>query len=409
MKKLLFLCLCVGLLALPACDSFVDDYEPPIDTIGNDLLNDAAQVQFQINGVLDMWAETVDDLTVLSDGLSDAFFFDSNVPNATFPTYRDTDNGDFTLDNNSVDGVASALGEYRLLADTLLTRIEIIDGLGPDEGGFTDETQDVRQEALYVANLHGGIARYFLGAYFSLNPGEESAAQPGGAINRSPLIPQSQLYADAVAKMQAALEFAPSDYDRRVANSLIARVHLFNGDFAAAQQAASQGMMEGDDPFQALYSIQDANSWYFAAGRGRNQFVADFRFADDGDPRSPVEGLEGSNGTTYYRQIEYPDQDSPLTFMSWQENALMRAELAVRNNDPGTALPLVNAVRAAAELEALDSVNMDVIIAERDQELFAQGIRLIDQRRFDIFHLPSGTWRYLPITERERNDNPNID
>ncbi|HMB92298.1 MAG TPA: RagB/SusD family nutrient uptake outer membrane protein [Rhodothermales bacterium] len=409
MKKLLYLCLFLGLLALPACDGFVEGNEPPIDTIGNDLLNDANQVQFQINGVLDMWAETVDDLTVLSDGLSDAFFFDQDVPNATFPTYRDTDNGNFTLDNNSVDGVASSLGEYRLLADTLLTRIEVIDGLGPDDGGFTDETQDVRQLALYVANLHGGIARYFLGAYFSLNAGDDAAAQPGGAINRSALIPQGQLFADAVAKMQAALEFAPSDYERRVANSLIARVHLFNGDYAAAQQAAQAGMMEGDDPFQALYSIQDANSWWGSAGRGRNQFVADFRFADDGDDRSPVEPLEGNSGTTYYRQILYPEQGSPLTFMSWQENALMLAELAVRNNNAGTALPLVNAVRAAAGLDALGSVNMDAIIAERDQELFAQGTRLIDQRRFDIFHLPAGTWRYLPITERERNDNPNID
>ncbi|NBC18269.1 MAG: hypothetical protein GVY18_13240 [Bacteroidetes bacterium] len=408
MRKLLALCVVAALVVLPACDSFVDDTDDLIDTIQDDALNDAEQVPFMINGVQDMFAESLDDLTVLSDGLSDAFIFDQDVPNATFPTYRDTDNGDFTLDNNSVDGVAQSLGEYRLLADTLLTRIENIDQLGPDEGGFDEDTQALRQQALYVANLHGGIARYMLGTYFSLNAGPSAQAQPGGAINRSPLIPQSQLYSDALAKMQTALESAPGDYERRVTNSLIARVHLFSGDFGSAQQAAQQGLQPGDDPYQALYSIQDANSWHFAAGRGRNQFVADPRFSED-DPRTPVEPLEGNSGAIYYRQTVYTAQDSPINFMDWQENTLMLAELAMRNGDDGTALDLVNQVREDAGVDALDSVDMQTIIDERDKVLFARGLRLVDQRRFDLWHLPQGTWRFLPITERERNDNPNID
>lgn len=267
MKRLLLLCLLVGLVALPACDSFVEDVDPPIDTIGNDLLNDASQVPFLIAGVQDMFAETLDDLTILSDGLSDAFFFDQDVPNATFPTYRDTDNADFTLDNNSVDGVITSLGEYRLLADTLLTRIEIISGLSAEEGGFDEDTQDLRSEALYTAYLHGGVSRYMLGTYFSLNPGPPGQAQAGGAINRSALIPQSELYAQAISRMTTALDFATSDYQRKAANSLIARVHLFAGNYQLAQQFAQQGLVEGDEPFQALYSIQDANNWYFAASR----------------------------------------------------------------------------------------------------------------------------------------------
>ena len=46
--------------------------------------------------------------------------------------------------------------------------------------------------------------------------------------------------------------------------------------------------------------------------------------------------------------------------------------------------------------------------AEREVELFATGARLVDQRRFDLgFDIP-GPWRYLPITENERNQNPNL-
>ena len=87
----------------------------------------------------------------------------------------------------------------------------------------------------------------------------------------------------------------------------------------------------------------------------------------------------------------------------------MLAELAIRDGDTGAALPLVNSVRAAAGVDALDAVDgLQTIIDERDKQLFAQGIRLVDQRRFNIWHLGGDTWRFLPITESERNDNPNL-
>jgi len=83
--------------------------------------------------------------------------------------------------------------------------------------------------------------------------------------------------------------------------------------------------------------------------------------------------------------------------------------LALRlNNDAQAALALVNEVRASHNLAALSEVNLDVIYEERDKELFVQGQRLIDQRRFNRWHLPAGTWKYLEITERERLSNPNL-
>jgi hypothetical protein len=51
---------------------------------------------------------------------------------------------------------------------------------------------------------------------------------------------------------------------------------------------------------------------------------------------------------------------------------------------------------------------MDDLIEEREREFFTQGLRLIDQRRFDIFHLPAGRFQYLPITQSERNQNENL-
>lgn len=87
----------------------------------------------------------------------------------------------------------------------------------------------------------------------------------------------------------------------------------------------------------------------------------------------------------------------------------MLAELALRlDNDATRALTLVNEVRASRNLSPLSAVDLDVIYVERDKELFVQGQRLMDQRRFNRWHLPAGTWKYLEITERERLSNPNL-
>lgn len=396
----------MGLLILSACDSFVENIEDPIDSISEEQLQDASQLPFVITGVEAMFAETYDDATILAGGLSDELFFDQNVQNATFPTYRDIDRGEITLDNNSVDDVMQDLGEYRLLADDLLnTLLPAVEALPADGGGFGEDDADLRNAAYFTGHLHGGIARYFYAAYFGLS--EESG---GGVIDRSEFIPSAQMYDLALEELNSALEFGDAAQDR-VVRTIMARINLIEGDFAQAQTNAEQGMQEGDDPFEALFSTQDANNWYFAAGRGRTQYVVDDRFATiaEGDPRVVVETAPGAEGTgPFFRQAVYTEQGSSIPFVSWQENSLMLAELAARAGDSGAALQGVNAVRASHTLEPLGSANLDAIIAERERELFVRGIRLLDQRRLGDWHLPGGTWRFLPITERERNDNPNL-
>ncbi|HRK74956.1 MAG TPA: hypothetical protein PLL64_11825, partial [Rhodothermales bacterium] len=90
-------------------------------------------------------------------------------------------------------------------------------------------------------------------------------------------------------------------------------------------------------------------------------------------------------------------------------------EVAVREGDGATALSLVNEVRTTGRtIPALaENPKLDTILVEREKELFCQGVRLIDQRRTGKWHLgntPAGTptWQYMPITERERNANPNL-
>jgi hypothetical protein len=149
---------------------------------------------------------------------------------------------------------------------------------------------------------------------------------------------------------------------------------------------------------------------------GRPQYVADARFLayTTADPKeksrialSPITGNDAAK-TIFQRQAKYATESTPIDFMSWQENSLMLAELDVRDNNAAAGLPRVNAVRASHQLDPLATIDLDGIYVERDKELFVTGVRLLDQRRFNKFHLPAGKWQFLPITDDERNNNPNF-
>jgi hypothetical protein len=103
--------------------------------------------------------------------------------------------------------------------------------------------------------------------------------------------------------------------------------------------------------------------------------------------------------------------------MDWQENNLMRAELAVRGASSDNALTLINAVRTSQGVSALPAGTVITlsdpktatsysIFEERDKALWIRGLRLPDQRRFNKWHLAPGTWQYMPISLNEKMRNP---
>ncbi len=402
MRNLLSTLLTVVLLAtlVAACDSFVEDVDLPIDSIDDDQLTTEGQVPFLIAGVETRFATTHDRLAAYSDGLSDQFIFDQRVPNATFPSFREIDEGDITFANNSVDGVYNDLGEVRFFADNLLERIAEIE--------FSDA--ELKRQAEFTGHFFGGVARYFYATYIALTPRDG-----GGVINAGPFIPAPQMYDLALEKLNAALGVG-TEAQRRAVNTLIARIHLYKGEFDAARTAALNGLQEGDAPFQSRHSVESVNEYWIAAGPGRTQWVCDFRYKAlvDADPaeavRVPLTAITGNDSppTTFYRQGKYNDRDTPLDFLTWQEGALIVAEVDLRGGDAAGALGRVNQVRASHGLPALAALDMDTLAFEREKEFFASGMRLADQRRFDRWHLGPNTWQFLPITQSERNQNENL-
>ncbi len=407
MRTLFFSLTTILLVAvlLVGCDSFVEDVDLPIDSIEDAQLNDESQVPFVLNGIRTRFATTHDQLSLFADGLSDQFIFDQRVPNATFPSYREMDEGDIQFANNSLDGAYNDLGELRFFSDNLIARL----------GGITFEDAALQREAQFVGTFYGGVARYFFATYIGLTQREGGGVISDDPDNPGPFIPAAEMYSLALEKLNTAIGFA-GEYEVRVVNTLIARIHLYQGNFSAARAAAQNGLRDGDDPFTSRHSVESTNLYWSQAGPGRNQWVADFKYNDivTADPaeavRVPLTAISGNDDppTTFYRQAKYVDRSTPLPFATWQENELMLAELDLRDGSTAAALPRVNAVRASYGLDALASIDLDGLVFEREKELFAQGMRLADQRRFDLWHLGPNTWWYLPITQGERNQNDNF-
>ncbi len=397
MKKIILLLGLFAFIILSSCTDFVNNIDKPVQVVDDKNLN-ASDMTFLAKGIQFRFSETATELLMCAEGLSDEFIFDTDVPNATFPQYQEIDNAQILTDNNSVRSIFNNLGELRFYADDIVNKV----------GQYTTLSDAVKKNALFTGYFYGGIARYYYATYFGRN-----LTQGGATIDKSPFIPSAQMYALALEKFKAALDWAPNDATKRIVNTHIARTYLFMGDFPNAAQYAVNGMSQGDANFDALYSLEFANLFYIFAGRYRAQFVMDFRFKDyiDANPQEAsrviIEPVEGNSGKIFYMQAKMLIDNDPVVVATWQENTLMLAELALRGQATGDALALVNQVRASHNIDPLGAVDLDVIYVERDKELNCMGLRLPDQRRYNRFHLP-GRWEYFPLTIDEINTNPNL-
>jgi len=387
------------LLTGAGCEKWVNNIDPIIGQVEDEALNDESQIPILINGVKGQFASTIDLVFLAADLLSDELGYDARLPGATYSTYPQIDEGIIVLDNYTVNAAYVNLGELRFYADDLVRRA----------GEISFAKEDAKNEALLWGNFFGGVARYFYAAYFGLNPNEG-----GGVIDGGPFIPSAEMYNLALQKFEAALPYANA-YMKRVIHSLMARIYLFTEDYMNARTHAEQGLQEGDPPFQSLHNLESPNEYWRNAGHGRTQlyvstWLLDYVKEDPAEAaRIPVfPQTTKDKADTFYIQEKYATESDPIPLITWQENSLILAELDLRDGNSASALAYVNAVRASHGLAALSDLDMNGLIAERNKELFVTGIRLIDQRRFNQWHLDENAWHFLPIPESERNANPNL-
>lgn len=408
--------------ALFACDEYVNDYQEPNDSIGDDAFVTAGDAQFLITGVEGLFAGALDQATSLSGGMSDELGFTRDIQGASFVTFDELNRAStlpplpVNIDNNSVTGFYLDLHRFRKHTELLIdkTNNSIV---------FEEGEEAIRDKALFTGNFYSAVAKYMLGAYFGLE-----IDQPGNVIDAGPFLTRDDLYNQALTDLTSAEAYA-NEAQLRMINTFRARIYMLQGNSGMAASAAAAGMTQGDSPLLALYNLANVNDWHFDSGNGRIQWYADGRFGDylEMDPnesaRIPMIQVPGTatdsldNPLNFYNiQQKYPAEESPIRFLGWQENELILAEIEIEGG--GNGLTNINNVRANYGLSSLDDQYitdnhngnaMELLMTERDKEFFGEGMRLLDQRRWGTWHLPLETsWLFMPIPLDERNANPNL-
>jgi len=215
----IYLLIFTSIFVFSSCKDYVSNVDPLISQVKDEDLTTPSQLPFLIKGVKTRFANATERLYVIADGLSDEFFFSQNVPNATFPTFRDIDKGIISLDNNSVRGPYTAMGQYRFLADNLVERV----------GKMTIGDASLKNDALFTGYFYGGYARFQYATYMGL-----TETQGGSPIDGGPFIASAKMYDLAIGKFKEALKYTTNPATIRMVNSVIARSYLFKEDFANA-------------------------------------------------------------------------------------------------------------------------------------------------------------------------------
>ena len=434
------------LLIFTGCESFVENTSSSISYVTDEEINDPANIPFLINGVLNDYSSAHTYVSLWADLLSDALVNDGKVQGSTDVRGEYLDNGSYDPTVGTYAPPYQAIAKVWRSANSLKSRLDLMDG---------DESSE--KLGYYTAYLYQALPCYLLGTYYGNGP---NYPDDGGAtLNESAFLPSGDLYSMAIAYFDSAIVYA-DEHQEKIIHSLLGRQYLYEGNYSAAAQHASLGLQQSDESFNALPGEEDPwpNWYWYEAGSNRTRYTLASRFkrllgedfedtngngvwdstetftdcaiigADVGqgngmydgpiEPeeivRIPLSVAAMTPGQSYsrYFQMKYPFANSPVSIIDWKETHLILAELALRGESVNvTAIDAINAVRSSHGLQSLASVDYEVLLHERDKELFCQGQRLIDQNRFsDVinWHLPDGdTWHYLPVPFEEVLNNPN--
>lgn len=197
-----------------------------------------------------------------------------------------------------------------------------------------------------------------------------------------------------------------------------------------------------DQPWNGYAALEEFyNSYSDDDLRKANNFLVGPQFALDGTPLLDEAGFDGDpdglpiNFTPQINQLEpnafrqagarigkfefavgaqqHLNNDFPI--FRYADVLLMKAEVRLRQGDAAGALAFVNQVRSRAGVEDLSTLTLDVLLAERGREMFAEGWRRSDLIRFNRFGAPwwekptsNENRRRFPIPLNQIQSNPNL-
>jgi hypothetical protein len=371
----------------------------------------------------------------------------------TFTTDREVASRAVKADNGAIAGIWGAAYDGINRANNLIAAIPTVTALDADEAAvYTAEAHFVR--ALNYFNL----VKFFGGVPLVTEP--EWSITPDVNVPRST---DAQIWAFIESELAAAMGGLPSVDDgvqpggrvtREGAQALLARAHLYQREWQLAYNHANAVIESGfyalEDDYAAVFnyqqegsaeivlsipfSVTDSNAlafWFFPSGLGGRRGIAPSNTGSSlpnafpaGDERRALAIQVTGGGTAYgnkYRDVATGTDDVPVIRLA--EVILIRAEAAARLGMLAEAIDDVNTIRNRAGVADLP-VDVDTqeevllaVLAERRVELFYEGHRFFDLKRF--IDIPSvaaymegltltGPKLLFPIPQREIDANPEL-
>lgn len=385
----------VGVLLLAACDGLFDAENP--GAIAPEALDDVVMLDPLVVGMETAFNDLMNDVVELGGLLSDELIASGSWPSwhlASKEGFIDLNAGA----GNIPDQMWPSVSEARFLAFEVSRRVrEVVPDAGSD-----------RRTAL--AELYLGLSQYYIADMMCV-----------GAYDGGPPVPPAESYAMAEASLTEAIAVAQSagasaDDVREMATLARARTRMKLGDWAGA--LADAVTVSPGFEWLAQYDLSvGITIGIWNSTRDRNEATVDVRFRDTGDPRVPVvyaDGLTGADrATLVWHQEKYLERDTPIAVGRWQEAWLIQAEAWIEGSDQDLdeAVGLINEVRAAAGLgpaaAATEAEARDLLRNERAHELFLEGHRYGDMRRWGMFPDDWGS-ACIPLNRDEIDANPNV-
>ena len=217
---------------------------------------------------------------------------------------------------------------------------------------------------------------------------------------------------------------------RQINRALAARVDAYRADWAGVQQALAGSFVDAAGPLtDGAYHLFSngpgdfANPFFFPLNGGGDGVLAHPTFVTDiaaGDNRrSKVQARTSArtfDGLTSAFDVDvYKTPTSPVPIVRRAELVLLRAEAAAQLGNAAAAVAALNVVRTAAGLPAYagpttTAALIDEVLRQRRFELYAEGHRWIDLRRYDrLGTLPidrptDDVFRQFPVPESDAQD-----